>query len=84
MRLLQHVPTFVDGVEPKIASGTLAEILASPWVADWLTSCVEAQFMRSKTTLMVDGWRDGKRWWWVVGYFDEPPTGLPNWSPDIP
>lgn len=82
MRLIQHVPTFVDGAEPKAADGTLSEILATPWVAGYLTWCEQAQFMcaaEPKNTLMVDGLRDGKRWWWVVGFFDESPRDLPEW-----
>jgi hypothetical protein len=80
VRLVQHVPAFVDGVAPQTASGTLEEILATPWVAGWLNDCENGRFMRSEKTLMVDGTRDGKRWWWVVGFFDESPDELPVWS----
>jgi len=80
VRLIQHVPTFVDGVEPKVASGTLGEILATPWVNSYLAMCDAGRFMASGRGLMVDGMRDGKRWWWVVGFFDEVPEELPVWQ----
>lgn len=84
MKLRQHVPTFVDGVTPKRAEGSLAAILGVPWVAEYLTMCDGARFMADLKTLLVDGMRNGKRWWWVVGFFDESPRGLPVMDYSLP
>lgn len=51
-------------------------------MASWLDGLQGGHFCWSpngtQIVLMVDGLRDGERWWWVVGYLDTVPA-LPEW-----
>ena len=81
MIIRQHVPTYVDGYEAKqVEVNSVQELLGLPWVKAWADHCENAQFCVDGNTLLVDGIKDGKRWWWVIGYLDEV-TGLPKWRP---
>jgi hypothetical protein len=81
--IVQHVPTFVDGVERKRATfTTLEELLAVPWVKNYADSAEEFhQFSVSGQFLLVES-RGGKHWW-VVGVLKEPVAGLPAWGQGI-
>lgn len=55
IRAVQHIPNFVDGVEPKRAEvETQAELLAVPWIASWAESTPEHE-----ATDEVTSWPDG-------------------------
>lgn len=97
IRLAQHVPAFVDGVEPKTAMAkTIEDLLRVPWVAAysrpdvWQLGGVIAFHRWSiadpdspQPMLMAE--HAGGDHWRVVGYLEaDEPVDLPTWdmSPD--
>lgn len=55
IRVVQHIPTFVEGAEPKRAEAeTQAELLAVPWIADYATDTEPLEYEGT-----VTGWPDG-------------------------
>lgn len=84
----QHIPGFVDGCEPEIATFQSAEELLALSVVERYREDPNRGFhrfsiarqSRGPSLLMVE--RDDGRWWWVVGYIDDA-TGidLPEWFP---
>lgn len=90
IHLSQHIPGFVDGVTPHIARvETQAELLATPWVAQYKDFFVGKPFYRfslsrdplSLPLLMAEF--DEGRHWWVVGLVKEgaDELTLPTWEP---
>jgi len=77
----QHIPPFVDGVDPKKGTfRSLPELLQVPWVAAWTDDPNFHRFSVSdRTRLMAEF--DGGKVWWVVGFLSEVPDGLPVWEP---
>jgi hypothetical protein len=83
VRLTQHIPNFVDyrDTVPFAIVGGAAEVRAVSWVAYWLKAGGLKLCVDDGRYLMVDGRRDGKRWWWVVGIFDTDVDWFPKWHP---
>lgn len=80
MKVRQHIPGFVSGVEPDEATvTTLAELLALPWVSRWATDPTFHRFSVSNGRLLMAEQNGGANWW-VVAYLDGAPSGLPAWA----
>jgi hypothetical protein len=78
MKFRAHCPGYVDGFSHPGAEGTLAEILADPWIASWATDPTFHRWSLSENRLIAE--QDGGDSQWVVGYLDPPPVGeLPTW-----
>ena len=80
MKFVQHVPNFVDSDAKRAEVSTAADVLALPWVTGWSEGLTDAQYCLSGRSLMVDGFRDGEPWWWVIGTFAEPVDWFPTWE----
>jgi hypothetical protein len=89
LTITQHVPNFVDGVEPKHAEfNCVEELLVIPWVDSWKQDSdklrpfhrfsVERNY-RGESTLMIE--RNCGRWWWVIGFIRGGDVDLPEWKP---
>lgn len=87
MKIRQHIPGFVTGVEPDEADvETLAELLALPWVKQYETRVFKASFHRWSAAfnsgadyhLMAE--YNGGTAWWVVAYMEGGDPGLPKWQ----
>lgn len=88
MEIKQHVPNFVDGIEPRHAFfKTIEELLAIPWVNAWADDGYKGlpfwRFSQSKYgdqyLLMAEWKNENDHRWWVIGYMTEP-TDLPNFD----
>lgn len=84
MRFVQHVPSFVDHVDPTRAEiADLESLLKLPCVAQWTKGMDGHKFShwaRSDECLMAV-YGDNTAWW-VVGYVTEiEKLGLPVWNP---
>jgi hypothetical protein len=78
MKFRAHCPGFVDGFTHPGVSGTLAEILADPWVHSWSQDANFHRWSLSDNCLIAE--QNGGDKQWVVGYLDPPPIGeLPEW-----
>ena len=86
MEIRQHIPAFVDGIDPGRARfASRAELLAIPWVESWARDPGFHRFSLSvynqETTLLMAESEDGAKWH-VVGYLDAPDAhmlDLPKW-----
>jgi hypothetical protein len=91
IRLVQHIPNFVDGVDPKIVTcGSQTELLAVPWVAHYANGELIARngevrrrpfwgYSLSDDRLMAE--YDEGRHWWVIGTITDgrEMLDLPKW-----
>jgi hypothetical protein len=85
--IIQHIPGFVGGVEPKEAYfTTTAELLEIPWVKTHLENrnngfmdFIFYRFSKSGDNLMVE--KNDGNWWWVIGRLRYPElVDLPLWK----
>jgi hypothetical protein len=89
MTLRQHIPDYFEGAEPQEISGdTLDSLLQPDWVQRWARYPEFFRFSISKAgrgdqPLLMAELQHGKLWW-VVGYLDGDPGGLPEWKPPEP
>jgi hypothetical protein len=86
MKFTQHVPGFCSGVEPYEIEGSLDDILADERIARWQHDTNFHRWSVDRTGMENGSCRlmaeqDAGKAWWVVGYLDETPPGLPYWSP---
>ena len=82
----QHIPSFVDGVQPERGTvATTEELLALPWVGKW-TFMRKGKFERwsyapyltgTARGLLIAEYDDG---WWVVAHTSGDPPELPSWQ----
>lgn len=78
-KIRQHVPGWIEGVEPKTAEfDTLDALLAIQWVAFWKGRHDFYRFSLDKNRLMAECQKG--RIWHVVGYLEESVDGLPKWK----
>lgn len=84
-KIVQHIPAFArddrDGAAPEATFNTLEELLAVPFVAPLADTPDFYRWSHNDNYLMLE--RFGGRWWWVVGYLDTIPEGLPEWDHGI-
>lgn len=85
-QIRQHIPGFVDGIEPAEATfSTLDELLSVPFVARFREIVDPGKpfhrFSYSEDGNLLMAEYDEGRSWWVVGYLREAVDGLPNWEP---
>lgn len=76
----QHVPNFIDGVDPVTYEfSTTAELLAKPRLAEWAAAPKFSHFAMSDKSLVAildDGFE-----WWVCGFISDPSAmDLPKWE----
>lgn len=81
--IVQHIPDFVETVEPRIRSDfdSLAQLLEVPFVKGWADKSDFHRFSVEGVCLIAE--LRGGRSWWVVGYLREPVSGLPEWDKGI-
>lgn len=66
--------------EWQVIEGSLEEILAGEWTDFWKNDLEgPVRWSQSGSRLMAE--YDSGFKWWVVGFFDAPPEGLPEWKP---
>lgn len=87
MKIRQHIPNFVSGIEPETAEFTnLVELLSIPFVARFRDDYSFEHYAVS-THEPSDDWLlmavyDAGHRWWVVGYMDGlPPEEMIQWRP---
>lgn len=76
-RIVEHIPNFASGFEPRcVGFDTLEELMEIPWVKSWKEA---PQFHRysADSYLMVE--REDGYWWWAIGKLRNP-VGLPKWE----
>lgn len=79
----QHVPGFVDGVEPNVvAFDTLEQLLAIPFVKRWTDSERFYRLSVNDEVYLIAEFNGGREWW-VVGYLRDPVPFLPEWDRGI-
>ena len=77
--LRQHIPSFVEGFEPKVAElSTVEDLNSIDWVRQHREDPEFYRFSLSDRLLMAE-FENGDRWW-VVGILSEPLPGLPDWK----
>jgi hypothetical protein len=90
MKFQSHVPSSID-VDPAIPKRDfkdLAELLSDPWIAGWNKGEKDFAYYWSKNdgrwskARLMAMWTkpNGKKEWWVLGYMDEIPTELAEWT----
>ena len=78
MKFTAHCPNYVDGFKHAGVDGTLAEVLADPWVKQWSDSPDFHRWALSDNCLIAE--QHGGDSQGVVGYLTPPPIGeLPEW-----
>ena len=85
MQLKQRIPNWADA-SPKVAEGSLAEVLDTDWVSEYKRGIMKkhgafVRFSRSNILLMAE-YEDG---FWPVGYVSDPDedfSALPVWVSD--
>lgn len=77
MKVRQHIPNFVSGVDPaQCEAANLAELRALPFVASWETEPDFKRWEESDGHLMAIV---GEKYW-VAAYLENPALyGLPKW-----
>ena len=79
MTFRAHCPGYVEGFSHPGVEGTLAEVLADPWVHGWSQLPDFHRWSLSGNCLIAE--QDGGDSQWVVGYLTPPPVGeLPVWQ----
>jgi hypothetical protein len=81
IKVVQHVPGFVSGVEPNVAQvATTADLLALPWIKQYEKRGDPPFFRFSQSDgLLMAEYGDGKKWW-VVARLSGDPVDLPEWK----
>ncbi len=77
-RIVEHIPNFASGFDPRcIGFDTLEELMEISWVKSWKEA---PQFHRfsADTYLMIE--REDGYWWWALGKLRHPVEGLPKWE----
>ena len=77
-RIVEHIPNFASGFDPRCVSfDTLEELMEISWVKSWKEA---PQFHRysADSYLMVE--REDGHWWWAIGRLRHPVEGLPKWE----
>lgn len=91
IHLMQHIPTFLDGAQPKQAAVSTAEDLDRiEWIAAYKRDAMPPFYRWSCSPLREDGrgvliaeYAGGAKWC-VVAYCDQPIPGLPTWKAPQP
>lgn len=83
MKVKQHIPQFVDGLEPKEAIvSSQAEMLSLPWLKRWESDAIFDHWEKSEYgtgTLLMGIYKNGE--YWVAAYIDGPEKlDLPTWK----
>ena len=83
IHIKQHIPNFIDGVDPKNATlQSVADLDIIDWIRSWKESAGFHRFSQSadygRYLLMAE--YSGGAEWWVVGYLDQNIPGLPEWT----
>lgn len=73
----QHVPGFFDAEPQRTEFSTVEELRGIEWVYNYLDEPGKYLAQRDGLLMVVSG--DGK-WWWVIGYLQQPVNGLPRWA----
>ncbi len=83
LRFRAHAPDYVEGFKKDPIVGTLAQILADPWLHGWTDNDLSGhrfdQWMlgaHTRDTGLLMYVADEGQFWWVVGYLSPAPIAL--------
>ena len=79
MMVRQHIPNFVDGVEPgKAMVESLADLDQVQWIRSWRYYGDFYRFSQTPDGCLMAEFQSGAEYW-VIGYLEQPMPGLPIW-----
>ena len=73
IKLIEHVPNFVDGYDPRIENfESVLDMLSSDWLKEWTMEKLDGypfrRFTRSDEDLLAEfGTVSHTKAWWVIG-----------------
>lgn len=86
---IQHIPPYVEGLEPKTFEfNSTEELLSNPMIIEWKNpewGDPKKPFFRYSLSdyRLMGEFDEGKRWW-VIGFIKYPDlVNLPGWKPII-
>lgn len=88
MKLVQHIPNFVDGVDPKDAEfSDLASFNEIEFVKDWIANVqqhdhFEINQMHRDSDIHVLSVNKDNTWWWVLGRVEDPTDEIRKMFPE--
>lgn len=79
-KIVQHIPAFVDGVDPQSATfSSLDELREVPFVRRFMEAPDFFRLSQDDPYLIAESFEG--RHWWVIGRLAQPCDDLPIWRP---